>query len=261
MGASERNRDGYSASSVVSFYEKLAARGLTSCEMACLGRIPATRRGSVLDIGVGAGRTTGALRGMFKAYIGIDYSEDMLRAARRRFPGVDLRNMDARQLAFDVKFDCVMFSFNGVDAVDIADRKRVMQNVSAVLNPGGYFLYSMHNFRHPRRAIWMENLFVGELFAWRGFAKPWRLYASLMNRWRNFGRQSFAVPGSVAYVNDPGEDFAMIITYVDFAAERELLRDCGLVDKFVSGNRTQREGFGDTDDWLYVLAQKVDRKL
>lgn len=258
MTAAEFNKQSYDKRAVVGFYKKMAVRGLTPCEIACLERVPAARRGAVLDIGIGAGRTTAALAGMFQTYIGIDYSDNMVAAAKQRFPGFDLRTMDARDLRFDTKFDCVMFSFNGIDALDIDGRKRAMQNVAAVLEPGGYFVYSMHNFANPRRAAWMENFFVRELFEWRSLAKPWRLCASLRNRRKNFSRQSFAEMPGAAYVNDPGENFAMMITYIDLETERALLRRCGLIDTFMIGNRTQRQGYTDHDDWIYILAQKME---
>src|SRR5438874_1668207 len=54
--------------------------------------------GRVLDIGVGGGRTTEFLTRISKDYVGIDYSEEMVKRTRRRFPRVDIRHMDARNL-------------------------------------------------------------------------------------------------------------------------------------------------------------------
>src|SRR5437867_4307321 len=40
----------------------------------------------MLDIGVGAGRTTFHLAPLVKEYIGVDYSQKMIEACKRRFP-------------------------------------------------------------------------------------------------------------------------------------------------------------------------------
>src|SRR4051812_49136097 len=56
-------------------------------------------QGTVLDIGVGAGRTTGHLRAISGHYIGIDYAEAMIDRARVAHPDVDLRQGDARDLS------------------------------------------------------------------------------------------------------------------------------------------------------------------
>ena len=62
------------------------------------GPSAAWRRGRVLDIAVGAGRTTGLLSRYAATYVGVDIAESMVDLARERFPDVDLRVGDARDL-------------------------------------------------------------------------------------------------------------------------------------------------------------------
>ena len=47
--------------------------------------------GDVLDLGIGAGRTTSILAPIARSYVGSDYSPGMVAAARAAHPDVDLR--------------------------------------------------------------------------------------------------------------------------------------------------------------------------
>jgi SAM-dependent methyltransferase len=131
-------------------------------ERAALLRVAERARGGrILDVGVGTGRTTSLLRLLSDAYVGIDYAPAMVAAARSRHPGLDLRQDDARTLdsCADASFDLVLFSYNGIDAVDHDDRQRVLSSFGRVLRPGGLLVYSTLNVDGP---VARE--------------RPWRLY-------------------------------------------------------------------------------------
>ncbi len=100
--------------------------------------------GRVLDMGVGAGRTTDLLTPMATRYLGIDYTPEMIALAAGSHPGKRFELMDARDLSAlaDASFDLVVFSYNGIDAVDGAGRLAVLASVARVLAPGGVFLFS-----------------------------------------------------------------------------------------------------------------------
>ncbi len=101
----------------------------------------------VLDLGVGAGRTTRLLRPGAAAYTGIDSSPEMLALARERNPDADLRVGDARDLrgVDDESCDVVVFSFNGIDCVEHDERALVLSEARRVLSPGGRLLFSTLN--------------------------------------------------------------------------------------------------------------------
>jgi ubiquinone/menaquinone biosynthesis C-methylase UbiE len=105
----------------------------------------------ILDIGMGAGRTTPLLRNISEDYVAIDFSQPMVELCRRRFPDVRIEFGDARDLsAFgNEAFSLVVFSFCGIDAVDHDDRQIVLREVYRVLRPGGVFLFSTHNKLGP----------------------------------------------------------------------------------------------------------------
>lgn len=106
--------------------------------------------GDVLDIGVGGGRTVPLLNRGEGRYVGIDFVPELINAARKRFPEVDLRVGDARHLDFpDACFDVAVFSINGLDAVSHADRASALREIRRVLRPGGAFVFSTHNSDGP----------------------------------------------------------------------------------------------------------------
>lgn len=109
---------------------------------------------SILDIGVGTGRSTGPLLKISESYIGIDYSPAMIGMAKEMYPGVNFRCGDARDLsAFGKeKFDLVWFSFNGIDYASHEDRLRILAEVRRVVKPNGAFCFSSHNRDYPVRS-------------------------------------------------------------------------------------------------------------
>lgn len=122
----------------------------------------------VLDLGVGGGRTTGHLLSLTSDYLGIDYTPELVTACRRRFPGVHFELADARDLSAlpSNSFQLVVFSYNGIDAVDLEGRERVLAEAFRVLKPGGAFFFSTFNrngpdftgaFRLNRKVEWTWN--------------------------------------------------------------------------------------------------------
>lgn len=118
--------------------------------------------GSLLDLGVGAGRTTHELAPRCRHYVGADYAEPMVQACRTRFGeliqrrGARFEVADARALPFeDADFDVVFFSYNGIDLVGAHDRATVLAQCRRVLRPGGWLVYSSHNLNwfDDRRGI------------------------------------------------------------------------------------------------------------
>lgn len=109
------------------------------------------RGAPLLDVGVGGGRTTLLLRLLSDRYLAVDAAPNMVALFRQRYPALDVRLADARDLqgVEDDTFGLVMFSNNGLDAVDHDDRARVLSELARVVRPGGVVLYSTHNVLGP----------------------------------------------------------------------------------------------------------------
>jgi SAM-dependent methyltransferase len=108
---------------------------------------------AVLDVGVGAGRTTGYLRDRADSYLGVDYSPAMVEAARQHHPDARLEVDDATRLdrVPEASVDVAVFSFNGIDYVDERGRASVFAALRRVLRPGGVLIFSSHNPRFVQR--------------------------------------------------------------------------------------------------------------
>jgi ubiquinone/menaquinone biosynthesis C-methylase UbiE len=144
--AFEANFDLYNTPRAVGVYSRMT--GLSRAETAILrgieARLPSM---DVLDLGVGAGRTTRAFASIARTYVGVDFASPMVDACRAKYPALDFRVADARDLSIfpDESFDFVLFSFNGVDCLAFDHRSCVFNEVRRVLRPGGTFVFSSHN--------------------------------------------------------------------------------------------------------------------
>ncbi|MGB6476316.1 MAG: class I SAM-dependent methyltransferase [Candidatus Sulfotelmatobacter sp.] len=142
----ETNLRVYSAAPVVSYYASLDY--LTPCERLLFdGYIK--QGSSILDLGVGGGRTTAHLACGASYYVGLDYAEAMIKACQTKFPQLEFRVADAADLsAFkNESFEAVVFSFNGIDMLPGTARRACLQHIRRALKPGGVLIFSSHNPR------------------------------------------------------------------------------------------------------------------
>jgi ubiquinone/menaquinone biosynthesis C-methylase UbiE len=110
----------------------------------------------MLDVGIGAGRTTVFFLPVAKRYVGVDISDGMVERAKLRLSGLacvdnpDIRVADATNLRDfqDESFDVVLFSFNGMDCIPEAGRNDCLESMKRVLRPGGRLVFSTHNLRY-----------------------------------------------------------------------------------------------------------------
>ena len=102
---------------------------------------------SVLDIGVGAGRTSFFLHRVSAGYVGCDFAESMIDVCRTRFPTTRFEVVDAREMSLfdDNSFDTVIFSFNGLDCINHEGRIQALSEIRRVLRHNGLFIFSFHN--------------------------------------------------------------------------------------------------------------------
>ncbi len=188
----------------------------------------------MLDLGVGSGRTAYTFSALVRRYVGLDYSPRMI-ARSRQLLGEDERIEfilgDARDLsAVKGKFDFVLFSFNGIDAVGHEDRLKILAEVRAVLRPDGRFLFSTHSLgglpldtQKPRSRYWRKSrLYTLYL---RLASIRYRRRAETVNRGIDIDavrRQGWTV------IRDVAHDFELQVYYVDPEHQIQQLREVGL---------------------------------
>ncbi|MDB6073126.1 MAG: hypothetical protein JWO89_766 [Verrucomicrobiaceae bacterium] len=163
-------KDFWNSTSTVSSYRRSAQ--LYPPEIRLLGllrdRWPSLE---MLDIGVGAGRTTAYFAELAKRYVANDFAANMVAQASQRFAGrwphASFQQGDATRLdgIADASFDLVLFSYNGIDCVDFDARRLALSEMKRVCRPGGWVVFSSHNFYtiprhlrfqfhpHPRRLL------------------------------------------------------------------------------------------------------------
>jgi SAM-dependent methyltransferase len=194
--------------------------------------------GRVLDIAVGGGRTTRALISRAKHYSGLDYSAGMVRVTQAAFPQAELRQLDMREVPkvyAGQQFDAILISFNGIDYISWEDRCALLKALPSLLAPNGVFVFSVHDlanadaqrgfhlrpdFRETLRTVYKPRSLMRLAIR----MPPWFLRA-WGNRVRN--RHLEKDFDGYSYLNDSGEDFGLLTTYVSMAKQTEVLKSCG----------------------------------
>ncbi len=67
-----------------------------------------TEEQSILDVGCGAGDTLSQLKG--KRKLGIDISPEMINVAKKKYPDIEFKQMDAENIYLEEKFDVIILS-------------------------------------------------------------------------------------------------------------------------------------------------------
>ncbi len=123
----------------------------------------------ILDLGCGDGALTEVIQAAGAQVVGVDGSEDMVRAARAR--GLDARVMDGQHLDFGKeKFDAV---FSNAALHWMPDAEAVIAGVARVLKPGGRFVGEMGGHGNVaaivtalHASLRSRGIAPGEAFGW-----------------------------------------------------------------------------------------------
>jgi ubiquinone/menaquinone biosynthesis C-methylase UbiE len=234
--------------------------GLIEGEIAILERLgDKVAQARFLDIGIGAGRTTGALQDKVARYSGGDYSPAMVKLARKRFPNADIDVADARDLKAhqDGSFDIALFSFNGIDSLAHEDRLQVLAAVKRVLAPGGVFIFCSHNRAwtcHKPGSLAKMMLTLNP----KQFVKGAGLYVICnINHMRMRGKERHEE--EYAILNDSGEEYRLMQYYIRAEDQVKQLERAGFADIEVcatSGQRIEPKDASPSDFMLYYIARK-----
>lgn len=229
--------------------------------------LPTLAGASVLDLGVGAGRTVPLFASLASRYVALDFVSQMVDACRRRFPSLDVRQGDARDLRQfrDASFSVVNFSFNGIDSVNHADRQRILQEVARVLLPGGLFWFSTLNMEglgrrmRPWKPEWHPKRWAHAKDAWREVKTLLRMPMRVRNHWRF--RARFERGDGWCTDTLSAHDYALLMHYTTLPREIDELVQAGFEDVPLVLDSSFGRPVRVQDDvrdvfWFHVLARK-----
>jgi SAM-dependent methyltransferase len=213
---------------------------------------------SVLDIGIGTGRTAGFLQPLARRYVCIDYSQEMVDHVRKALPGVEVHLADMRDLSRwgAAEFDFIFAPDNVFDAVSHADRLRILAEARRVLSTEGLLVFSSHNRRYRvagkgPRLTYSRNPVTQALHVLRYLQR--RLNHLRVGRLHRHEDE-------YALLNDIGHDYALLHYYIDRDRQQGQLDAAGfrLLEVIDSDGRSLREGDEDASSpsLLYVAARK-----
>lgn len=217
------------------------------------------RESSILDVGVGGGRTTPYLAPQAQSYIGIDVSSSMVAACSQKWPAMspkirfekmDVCNMDSFGRG---SFDFVFFTHNGLDCLPQQGRLEALSEIKRVLRPQGIFVFSSHNLRRVKTLF----SFIPESESVKERLR--QVVANHRLRKHNPGYRRF-IKGSYAIIRDGVYDFKLATYYIDPHYQLEQLRSFGFeqIRVFSSINGAEFQSVNGLplceDPWLYYMA-------
>ena len=214
----------------------------------------------LLDIGVGGGRSTEFLLPLTDDYVGIDYSETMVRAAARTYPNACFEQQDARDLSAyaDGRFHTAVFFLNGIDCLSPSGRIKSLQEMHRVLKAGGLVAFSSHNRNRPCTPPWSPT-FLG--WSWHPvrLLRHVRRYLTGIWNWLQ-NRSDLRESAEYTLCLDSGNCFSAPMCYVDKESQVRQLRDLGFHVEVIydpQGETVAAETQDKASGWFIYVGRKT----
>jgi len=210
----------------------------------------------VLDLGVGAGRTTPFLAPRASSYVGVDVSEEMIKRCKSKYPALDFRVGDASRLSefADGSADLIVFSFNGLGTLATDEQRQAcLSECARILSLDGTFVFSLHNSRFLVTPVilsdtdWAHGVWRVLYSAFRTLVNlPYRFLAAAF--WRGAG-----------YLTDPALHGGLRIYVATPQDVRRQLKTHGLsLVRAIPAPRTEVNWTALTP-WYYYAARRAGR--
>ena len=218
---------------------------------------------TMLDIGVGGGRTTLHFAKLVSKYVAIDYSKEMIASCNKRYPqksnNISFKVCDVRSMKIfeDNTFDFILFSFNGIDSISHSDRLKAFKEIQRVGKPGAHFCFSANNLLYSPRLFgfkhWLSlhpKRMARNIFIW------WKL-RFVHNKGMDIKKHKYS---QYAIFNDGAHNFQMQnyhikpIEQIKQLKEDDYFKDVG-VYSLTSGReiKSEMELKSIEDPWLYYF--------
>lgn len=252
----ELNQETYNKEDVIAQYDQF--HFLFKAERKIFDQLDsALKNASVLDIGIGAGRTTEYLANTCYTYVGIDYSQNFISLCKKKFSllkNVSFEFADARSMPqfADDSFDFILFSFNGIDSIDIEGRNLVLKECKRLLKNGGFFCFSFHNF-YTISKLYSFYLSKNPL-KWHSSWYRYKMVNKLNPEINTFTNENYII------LRDGENNFESEITYLKPEFQLMLLRETGFEplsfhDVEKGTPLSEKDLTHSKAQWIYIVAK------
>jgi SAM-dependent methyltransferase len=246
-----------------------ATRRLLPVEVMILVRYRETLSRKVLEVGCGAGRILGYLVAIGGEAHGIDISPAMVEHCASVYPAAKVGVGDMAALSETVQgpFDAIIAADNVIDVFDDVKRRRVLEEMRALLAPGGLLIFSSHNLDYvdraggageeSRPALRARRMLVKAasrpLTELAGYAR--RLPRRIRNRRRLGALERRA--DDHAIINDEAHDYALLHYYIRRDDQARQLAETGyeLIECLDVDGGVVGPGEVNPSPWLHYVAR------
>ena len=126
-----------------------------------------------MDLACGTGILCGILDGAGIEASGMDFSNGMIEIARENTPHIHYDVADMITFCPEKQFDLVTCTGDAINHISELDNvERILQNVSAYLAPGGYFVFDLLNEQEVSTSEPFEMDFSESIRVWFQMTRP-----------------------------------------------------------------------------------------
>jgi SAM-dependent methyltransferase len=156
-------------SEIINYYDKLAqnydsdrfansyGKFIDRQERKILNKLFSKKDELVLDLACGSGRL------LNYAVYGVDGSQEMIKIAQQKYPNKEIFHADAEKLPFENNSIDTIISFHFFMHLDKEKTKKIMEECSRVLKPGGRLIFDIPSARRRKLIAYNKDGWHGNL--------------------------------------------------------------------------------------------------